>query len=358
MAELTLHDVVKSYGEVPALRGITLEVGDGELLVLVGPSGSGKSTALRTIAGLERVDGGTISIDGRDVTRLAASARDVAMVFQSYALFPHLNVRENLTFGPRARREEPGPTGERVVTVAEALGLGALLERKPRQLSGGERQRVALARAMVRQPAVFLMDEPLSNLDAQLRVATRAEIVRLQERLGTTTVYVTHDQVEALSMGHRVAVIADGVVHQVGTPDEVYRRPANTFVASFIGSPPTNLVSSGRDGAMLVWAGGWLTAPPHAPQDDCMIGVRPEHLHVVGSRWTATARPGDLFRARVDLIESAGDQSILMLEAGGALLAARVEPTFRPARDSIVEAWFDPDHVHLFDAVTGIRIDP
>jgi ABC-type sugar transport system ATPase subunit len=235
--------VVKRYGDAVALEGLDLVVEPGELLVMVGPSGSGKSTALRALAGLTDVDAGTITVGGRDVTRLPPHKRDVAMVFQDYALYPHLTVAENVAFGLRARKVPAAVAAGKAAEVAEQLGIGDLGERYPDQLSGGQQQRVALARCMVREPVLQLMDEPLSNLDAQLRLSTRADIVALQRRLGTTTVYVTHDQAEAMTMGDRVAVLADGRLQQVGTPEEVYDRPANRFVAGFLGSPPMNLVA-------------------------------------------------------------------------------------------------------------------
>src|SRR5688572_31193592 len=241
MADLRYAGVRKDYGEVRALRGLDLDAVDGEFLVLVGPSGCGKSTALRTAAGLEEVTEGSIHIGDRDVTHVRPAERNVSMVFQSYALFPHLSVAENIGFGLKARRVRPGRAKVKVWAAAELVGCDALLERKPYQLSGGERQRVALARALVREPDVFLLDEPLSNLDAQLRVQMRAELKRLHRRVGATMVYVTHDQVEALTMGDRVAVLQDGVVQQVGSPDEIYEQPANRFVGRFIGSPAMNL---------------------------------------------------------------------------------------------------------------------
>jgi len=355
MAGLSLRSVTKTYGRVRALDDVSLEARDGELLVLVGPSGSGKSTALRTVAGLEGIDAGTILIGERDVTRVPPSRRNVAMVFQSYALFPHLSVFDNLAFGPGARGEDRAGTKRRIGVVADALGLDGLLHRKPSQLSGGERQRVALGRAMVREPAVFLMDEPLSNLDAQLRTQTRSEIVRLQARLGTTTVYVTHDQVEALTMGHRVGVLDGGRLQQIGSPAEVYDRPANLFVARFIGSPPMNLFDARRTSDdRLDWGGGSIEAPLGAPAD-VILGVRPEHVHVVGSRWSKGMRKRDPFAARVDLVELAGDQAFLELEVNGARVVARVEPSMHPSPGDLVEAWFDHRRLHLFDPTRGER---
>lgn len=351
MAGLELRGVSKRFGDHVAVSDVTLDIEDGELLVLLGPSGCGKSTTLRLIAGLEQADRGSIAIGGRDVTALPAAQRDVAMVFQSYALFPHMTVRENLAFGLAARRTPKDQIARAVADVAGTLGLAALLERKPRHLSGGERQRVALGRAMIRRPSVFLMDEPLSNLDAQLRVATRAEIQRLQARLGVTTVYVTHDQTEAMSLGHRVGVMHEGALIQIGSPDQVYGRPAHRFVASFLGSPPMNVFDARIVGGVAQWAGG-RDAAAGAPDGAAALGVRPEHVHIEGSRW-APPPPPHLHTATVDLLESAGDQMLVFLMAGDISIVARAEPSFRPAPGSTVRFWLDPARLHLFDPETG-----
>jgi len=357
MPSLRLDRVSKSFGATAALRELSLEVGDGELLALVGPSGSGKSTTLRVIAGLESHDAGRILVGDRDVTVVPPNDRDVAMVFQSYALFPHMSVHDNLAFGLATRRRPAEEIRERVSTVAAALGIGALLDRRPRELSGGERQRVALGRAMVRRPAIFLMDEPLSNLDAQLRVATRGEIVRLQAGLGTTTIYVTHDQSEALSIGHRVGVLRAGELIQLGTPREVYDEPATTFVASFMGNPPMNLGEARRAGeGTLAW-GSVTVAVNNIPAGErFVLGVRPEHVHIEGSRWSGTSRADGTFGALVDVVESIGDQILLELDAGGRRLIARVEPSFPAMRGDRVRAWLNPDRLHLFDPETGAAI--
>lgn len=347
MPPLSLRGISRSFGRVPAVRDLTLEVADGELLVLLGPSGCGKTTTLRIVAGLERADAGAIAIGERDVTHLPPAARDVAMVFQSYALFPHMTVEANLAFGLDARGVPRTDARARVAAAAESLGIAHLLHRRPPQLSGGERQRVALGRALVREPAVFLMDEPLSNLDAPLRVQTRAEIVRLQERFGTTTVYVTHDQAEALGMGHRVGVMRDGRLEQVGTPSEVYESPANLFVATFVGNGPLTVVRARREDGRVRWAGGAAACPP-GPAGDVVAAVRPEHVHVTGSRWSEAAARGETFRARVVSLASAGDQSLLGLEADGLAVTARVEPGFRPGRGEALDVWFG--RVMLFDA--------
>src|ERR1044071_136010 len=242
MADVTFSEVAKRYGDVSVIENLNLHIDDHELMLLVGPSGCGKSTALRMIAGLEDVTAGTISIGGRVVNQLAPKDRDIALVFQNSALYPHMNVRENLEFGLRMRRAPRAEIDARIGRAAEILGIAHLLDRKPKDLSGGQRQRVAVGRAIVRQPAVFLFDEPLSNLDAKLRVQTRAEITKLQQTLGTTSVYVTHDQVQAMTMRHRITVMREGKIQQVGTPREVYEHPANAFVAQFIGTPPMNLL--------------------------------------------------------------------------------------------------------------------
>src|SRR6202171_2129828 len=283
MADLTFTHVAKRYGDVSIIDDLDLHVRDHELMVLVGPSGCGKSTALQMIAGLEEITSGTISIGPRVVNDLAPKDRDIAMVFQSYALYPHMTVRENLEFGLKMRGVEKAETRKRVDDAAAILDTAHLLEHTPPARSGGERQRVAVGRAIVRQPAVFLSDEPLSNLDAKLRVQTRAEITRLQQTLGTTSVYVTHDQIEAMTMGQRITVLRDGRIQQVGTPQEVYARPANVFVAGFIGTPPMNLVAAVAGQGML--RASSFALPIAAPLRSAlhegqrvMLGIRPEHI--------------------------------------------------------------------------------
>jgi ABC-type sugar transport system ATPase subunit len=345
LAELLFADVYKRYEEVEAIRGLDLAVEAGELLVLVGPSGSGKSTTLRLAAGLEDVTAGRISIGGRNVTDVAPADRNVSMVFQSYALFPHLTAAENIGFGLRARRVPRGDAAARVREAAELVGCEGLLGRKPYQLSGGERQRVALARALVRHPDVFLLDEPLSNLDAQLRVQTRAELKRLHQQVGATMVYVTHDQVEALTMGDRVAVLDRGSLQQLGTPDDVYRRPANRFVARFIGSPAMNILPA-RVAEGAVHAGPFSLELPGVPESrDVELGVRPEHVGV------STDGPGA--PARVDVVEPAGNETFLYMQADGHELVARVAWNLQPAVSSTVRVDFDPSNVYLFDAESG-----
>ena len=322
--------VSASYGEVVALESLDLLVEAGELLVLVGPSGSGKSTALRILAGLEAPAAGRVVIGDRDVTALPPHRRGVAMVFQDYALYPHLTVAQNLAFGLRVRREDD--VAERVSRVADQLGLGALTDRYPDQLSGGQQQRVALARAMVRQPAAYLMDEPLSNLDAQLRLTTRADIVELQRRLGTTMVYVTHDQAEAMTMGDRVAVLDAGRLQQVGPPQEIYDRPANRFVAGFLGSPPMNFAAGG---GVLGGAAG------------TEVGVRPEDLH---------PDPGGDLTMTVTVVESLGSETVLAGTAqDGTRLTVRTAPRAPHAPGEQLRLRVDDQRRHVFDAATGQR---
>ncbi len=317
MPRLAFEGVRKVFGDVEALRGVELEAREGELLVVVGPSGCGKSTLLRVAAGLEQVDGGRIVIGERDVTRVAPAARNVSMVFQSYALFPHLTVEENIGFGLAVRAVPKSEAREQVAEAAALVGCRALLERRPYQLSGGERQRVALARALVRKPDVFLLDEPLSNLDAGLRAETRTELKQLHRRVGATMVYVTHDQVEALTLGDRVAVLDAGELRQVGTPDEVFSSPANRFVAGFLGSPAMNfLAASVVDGELR--SGPLVFPAPPAPAA-LELGVRPEHVRL--------ADGGD---ARVELVELAGSEAYVHLAANGGRLVARVPAGERP----------------------------
>ncbi len=360
MASVRLAGVEKVYpnGHVAA-RGLDMEIADGEFMVLVGPSGCGKSTALRMIAGLETPTAGRVFIGGRDVTRLPPQDRDIAMVFQSYALYPHMTVRENLAFGLRMRGVARPVIAERVKAVAQALGLEGVLDRKPSQLSGGQRQRVALGRAMVRDPQVFLFDEPLSNLDAKLRVETRAELARLHRRLRATIVYVTHDQEEALTLGGRVAVMRDGLVEQVGPPMEVYRRPASIFVAGFVGSPAMNfLPGEVRDGSWSGPAGLILPLPAGGSGGGraarATLGVRPHDVAIVAPG----AGDGD---ARVDVIEPRGSELLVHLRLGpeGSGEEVRViAPPDAPVRvESAVGLRWDRERLHWFDPESGRRLD-
>jgi multiple sugar transport system ATP-binding protein len=359
---LEVEGVSKRYGDTPIIDSVSFTVPEGELLVLVGPSGSGKSTLLRLIAGLVQHDSGEIRIGGRDVGRLPPARRETALVFQSYALFPHMTIAENLSFGMRARGVARGQSDARVTEVAAALGLEALLARYPRELSGGERQRVALGRAMLREPALFLMDEPLSNLDAQLRVQTRGEIVRLHSRLKTTTLYVTHDQSEALSMGDRIGVLNRGRLEQVGTPTEVYHHPRSLFVARFIGTPAMNtLTVTALPPDQVEWNGHRIPVPRSlqpavGPRQALVLGVRPEHVSVQGSDWARGAPPGEPIDATVDLVEPAGDQTFLELEVRGSLLVTRVEPYSRIRRGDRITVWFHTASVHLFDPRSELAV--
>ena len=350
MASLSFAGVHKAYGEISALRGLELEISDGELLTLVGPSGSGKSTALRLAAGLEEVTAGTVHIGSRDVTRLAPAKRNVSMVFQHYALFPHLTARDNIGFGLRARGVPRRDVARSVEDAARLAGCDALLDRKPYELSGGERQRVALARALARHPDVYLLDEPLSNLDAQLRVETRAELKRLHQRLGTTMVYVTHDQVEALTLGSRVAVLETGILQQVGTPDEIYRRPANRFVARFVGSPAMNLMPAVLDDGVLRAGPFLFDRASTAALDDRQleIGIRPEHV--------ALAADGAGAPARVEVVETAGNETFVHVAAGGQTLVARVGPDVRVEVGATVHVAASAGDAYVFDAATGTTL--
>jgi multiple sugar transport system ATP-binding protein len=380
MGGIALEGVSKVFpGGVVAVDDVALEIGDGEFMVLVGPSGCGKSTLLRMIAGLEGVSSGTIRIGDREVTELAPRSRDVAMVFQNYALYPHMRVWDNLAFALKLRRTPKATMREQVGEVAGVLGLRELVDRKPGALSGGQRQRVAIGRAMVREPQAYLMDEPLSNLDAKLRVGMRAELARLHDRLGVTTVYVTHDQVEAMTLGDRVAVLRDGTVQQCDTPEQLFEAPANVFVAAFMGSPPMNLVEGEARGGRLRVAGIDVPLPAAARHEGAVIvGVRPTDLKPVGPDGDA-----GLPRLRVELevVERLGAESHLIFpvdapklageaaaaadeataESDATLLAAdnrarftaRVEGRRRFTPGETVEFTVPPDALHLFDAATG-----
>ena len=352
MGQVTLTHVSKRFGKVIAVDDVTLAATDSEFLVLLGPSGCGKSTLLRMIAGLEEISDGIIEIDGRRVNDVEPKDRDLAMVFQSYALYPHLSVRRNIEFPLRTRDVERSERRRLVEEAADTLGLGELLDRKPAQLSGGQRQRVALARAIVRRPKAFLMDEPLSNLDAKLRVQTRTELVALQHRLETTTIYVTHDQIEAMTMGHRVAILAAGALQQVATPAEVYARPANAFVAGFIGTPPMNLFAGGIDGAGLHVGSDVVVAEGRVgvlPQGECVVGVRPEHFHI--------GVDGE-FAASVEIVESLGhERHVHCRLTNGDIVIVR-EPSSAPlsAVGTSVRLAVDAGEWHAFDRFTGARL--
>ena len=335
MATVTFDKVSIRYpgAERPTVQDLDLEIKDGEFLVLVGPSGCGKSTTLRALAGLEEVDSGHLLIDGRDVTGVEPGDRDIAMVFQNYALYPHLSVAKNMGFALKLAKMPAKQIDDRVNNAAEMLGLQEFLDRKPKDLSGGQRQRVAMGRAIVRDPKVFLMDEPLSNLDAKLRVQTRAELAALQRRLGTTTVYVTHDQVEAMTMGDRVAVLKDGILQQVAPPRELYAEPVNEFVAGFIGSPSMNLF----------------------PGEGVTLGVRPEAMRVLRDVEELPAG-WSLKEGTVDLVEELGSESYVYATAEGVRLVARLGDREVPERGERLLLSFDPGAAHRFDPQTGDRL--
>jgi len=360
MATVTFEHVFKKFGDFNAVNDLNLEIGDGEFMVLVGPSGCGKTTSLRMIAGLEEITEGTLKIGDRVVNDVAPKDRDIAMVFQSYALYPHMSVRENLAFGLKLRKVPKAEIERRVKEAAETIQLTALLDRKPKELSGGQRQRVALGRAIVREPAVFLMDEPLSNLDAKLRVQTRAEIARLHQRLQTTVVYVTHDQVEAMTMGSRIAVMNEGLLQQVGTPQALYDTPVNRFVAGFIGSPSMNFVDATVEGtgdeARLVAGSDWnipLPAQTRAAigtdnKRTLVAGFRPEHLDI------GVAGPGvGSFRARADVVEYLGNEELLHVNSAGKDIVAIVGSEHRIRPGDVVDLIVPLEKLHLFDGETG-----
>jgi multiple sugar transport system ATP-binding protein len=362
MAEVKLKGVKKAYGPVTVIPHLDLDIEDHEFMVLVGPSGCGKSTALRMIAGLEEITDGTIEIAGRVVNDVPPKDRDIAMVFQSYALYPHMTVRENLQFGLKIRKMPKPEMDRRVDEAAKILGIQEFLDRKPRQLSGGQRQRVAVGRAIVRNPKVFLFDEPLSNLDAKLRVQMRAEISRLQKSLQTTTVYVTHDQIEAMTMGDRIAVMSKGELQQVGTPLEVYEQPSNLFVASFIGTPPMNFVPATlTDGGTAIAASGFKMPVPEAfraaatGQDGrkVVLGIRPENVREAARDGGNATVP---VTAKVEFVEPLGHEVIVHGRVGDDLLVAKVDPHRSPQLDSQISLVIEAQACHLFDAATEKRL--
>jgi multiple sugar transport system ATP-binding protein len=376
LAEIVLERVTKAFrGDVVAVDDVSLHIQDGEFLVLVGPSGCGKSTLLRLIAGLEEATAGTVRIDGRDVTDSAPRDRDVAMVFQTYALYPHMTVRQNLGYGLKVRRSKKRDIAERVTKVAKLLRLDELLDRRPAQLSGGQRQRVAMGRAIVREPKAFLMDEPLSNLDAKLRVSMRAELVNLHTRLGATTVYVTHDQVEAMTLGRRVAVMRDGKIQQVDTPQALYRFPRNLYVAAFIGSPAMNLVEADVDGDTVTFGGFRIPLPSSVkpPQGRIVLGARPEAfedaafadpalpeievdvtvVEELGSD-THVIFPVDAPRVDSDELReaTAGEEATLLAE-DRAIFNARVDPRTAASAGRRLRLAVDPARFYFFNPATG-----
>ncbi len=362
MATVTFEHVTKKYGEVVAVDDLNLEIGDGEFMVFVGPSGCGKTTSLRMIAGLEEISGGMLRIGDRVVNDVPPKDRDIAMVFQSYALYPHMSVRDNLAFGLKLRKFSKEDIDKRVKEAAGILSLEKLLDRKPKELSGGQRQRVALGRAIVREPAVFLMDEPLSNLDAKLRVQTRAEIARLHQRLKTTFVYVTHDQVEAMTMGTRIMVQNFGQLQQVGSPKELYDKPNNRFVAGFIGSPAMNFVdvsvTGSGDGATLESNGVSIPIPARfrnvvGPTSGrkLVAGFRPEHLDIGMAGSNAATIP-----AAADVVEYLGNEELIHATAGEHEIVAVIDSEHRVKPGDKINLVLSLDKLHLFDPDTGASL--
>ena len=360
MAKVQLQGVRKVYdnGQV-AVKDASFEVADGELMVLVGPSGCGKSTLLRMVAGLEEISGGTLTIGDRVVNDVAPKDRDIAMVFQSYALYPHMTVAENLAFGLKLRGHDKATIDKRIAEAAQTLGLTEMMDKLPKAMSGGQRQRVALGRALVREPAVFLLDEPLSNLDAKLRHSVRTEIAQLHRKLGTTMIYVTHDQVEAMTLGQRIGVLKDGVIQQIDTPRALYDRPANQFVAGFLGSPAMNVLRGtlqGDAGGVTVVAGEWraplgqATIDPAWLQKPIAVGVRPEHLQ------PAAADDAHAFTARIEGIEPVGNEIFVNLSSGQHALTMRVAPQALPAVGEEIRVAIHPQGLHFFNAESGERL--
>ena len=361
MATVEFRSVTKRFGEVVAVDDLSLEIEDGEFMVLVGPSGCGKTTAIRMVAGLEVPSEGQIAIADKVVNDQSPGRRDIAMVFQNYALYPHMNVERNIGFGLRQRRMPRSEINDRVREVSRLLGLDELLKRKPAQLSGGQRQRVAMGRALARHPRAFLLDEPLSNLDAKLRMQLRAELKRIHQLVPTTSIYVTHDQVEAMTLGHRIAVMAEGRIQQLGVPQEVYDHPANLFVAGFIGSPPMNLLDAAVQ-AGTVTAAGVRIARPGAADGAAVLGVRPEALFPAGAD-----DPRPAIEIEVGLVEPLGSEVMVHGSLPGAetaavptegegVITARLPAGAHPVTGGRLRLCFDPDAAHVFDRATGLAI--
>jgi multiple sugar transport system ATP-binding protein len=367
MSALTVRDVHKRFGSVEVLKGINLEMASGEFTVLVGPSGCGKSTLLNIIAGLEHQSSGSIQIGGRVVDDVPPKDRDIAMVFQSYALYPSMTVRQNITFGMECRKVPRAKRHEAVARVAKLLQIDALLDRKPSQLSGGQRQRVAMGRALVRDPLLFLFDEPLSNLDAQLRVEMRMEIKQLHQRLGSTIVYVTHDQIEAMTLANRIAVMRQGVVQQFADPETVYNRPANLFVARFMGAPPMNTLAahleatSGGTVAVIGQGEAAIQLPAPAGCDgwvgrEVVLGIRPECIAEPTRHFSDAPDAAPIIAARVDMIEPTGAETIVVLRLGDDRALGRVSPDLRYRLGETARFAVDTRKIILFDPATGDRI--
>jgi multiple sugar transport system ATP-binding protein len=348
LANLILRNLTKSYGTTEVLHDISLDVADGEFVVFVGPSGCGKSTTLRMIAGLEETTSGIIEIGGREVNNLEPKERDIAMVFQNYAIYPHMSVKKNIAFGLRSSKMPKADKEKRIQEVAEILDMVPLLDRKPNALSGGQRQRVAIGRAMVRNPAVFLFDEPLSNLDAQLRTQMRLEIKKLHQRVGNTIVFVTHDQVEAMTMADRIVIMKDGYIQQVGTPAEVFHQPANVFVARFIGAPSMNLLAGQIDGTTVTLDGGQKVTIPLLSTSgtrNILLGVRPDDLHANSTN--------SIMSGTVAVREPLGSETLIYVETASGEIIAKADGRTPPEVGEIVTLGADPANLHVFDAKTG-----
>jgi multiple sugar transport system ATP-binding protein len=352
MATVTLQNIQKRFGAVNVIENLSVDIADGEFVVLVGPSGCGKSTLLRMVAGLEEVSGGEIRIGAREVSNLPARDRDIAMVFQNYALYPHMTVEDNMGFALKLKRANPADTAERVKKAAAILGLEKLLDRYPRQLSGGQRQRVAMGRAIVRNPQVFLFDEPLSNLDAKLRVVMRGEIKAMHQRIGTTTIYVTHDQIEAMTMADKIVVLHDGNIEQVGAPLELYDRPANLFVAGFIGSPAMNFLDGRIEEGVFRTEKGLIlplpaeVSPARAGGRPLVYGIRPEHIRASDQG----------IQGRATIVEGTGSEIFAKLDCGGEQLSCLFRERIDVRFGDTVGISIDAKQVHLFDKATGHRI--
>jgi multiple sugar transport system ATP-binding protein len=356
MARVKLENITRRYGGTTAVEGITFEVPDGQFWVMVGPSGCGKSTILRTIAGLETATSGNLYIGDHLVNQVPARQRDVAMVFQNYALYPHMSVAENLAFGLQMRRVNSNLIRDRVEAVARSLDMSHLLERKPQQLSGGQQQRVALGRAIIRQPQAFLLDEPLSNLDAQLRDDTRAELKQLHQKLGITTIYVTHDQVEAMTLADRIVVLDRGRIQQIGEPQSIYAKPINRMVATFLGSPPMNLIPALYDDHALQVNGQtlhrWEACPSLASRKSYDLGIRPEHLHVVDA-----TLPADL-TVTVTVVEPLGRETLVRATLPGTVINLQIPADHQVSPGDSLNLQVDFEHLFIFDAETGQRLHP
>ncbi|MGH8632922.1 MAG: ABC transporter ATP-binding protein [Burkholderiales bacterium] len=362
MGELVLENLSRRFGSVEAVKDVSLSIHDREFVVFLGPSGCGKTTTLRMIAGLEEITSGKIYLDGRLLNDILPADRDIAMVFQNYALYPHMTVYENMAFGLKMRRATKVDIKARVGRAADILAISHLLDRFPKELSGGQRQRVAVGRAIVRNPRVFLFDEPLSNLDAKLRAQTRVELLKLHRQLSATSVYVTHDQIEAMTMGDRIVIMLDGSVQQVGAPMDIYQKPANRYIAGFIGSPPMNFLSARlrSEGARLELRGQGLQIPLLAdkaarlgrtPGEEVLLGIRPENLHLI-----PPAPACEPILAKIEIVEAIGSDIYLNFTQAGTPMTARVEATADIKIGQEVALYPDPERIHLFDPQSGVAL--